>query len=357
MLDKNFQKNIEILEKSPVFNLSLSSKELFHSNFIAWVAKTYPVEFGNLLAKYFQFKTEDNVITKVERESKNIDLIVEFNSEIKIIFENKVKSTPDERQLIEYKAKNNADYYVLLTLIKPAFDLDVTGWKLMRYKDMSSVVLSALSLEIDNSYHKQLIRDYIQFVDALSSLSNMMALNVEEDYFNFYGTIHAGLKRIKLHDLYLKYTYNELVIALRNKIKSELKDYEVITGQKYSHKINRNKIVINSSIMNGKGIINIDYSNEDEMIYGIMLDGERYNLYIYSWGSKLENIQEIANQLQESSKWFTFNNVLDIDVYPKNGKKFNQYGKNMLYRSMKIKTDTQLSSLLEQVIQDLRRLI
>ena len=31
--------DIKKLKKSPMFNLSLSSKELFHSNFLAWIAE------------------------------------------------------------------------------------------------------------------------------------------------------------------------------------------------------------------------------------------------------------------------------------------------------------------------------
>lgn len=34
--------SIDELSSSPLFNLSLSSKELFHSNFLAWLAQHYP---------------------------------------------------------------------------------------------------------------------------------------------------------------------------------------------------------------------------------------------------------------------------------------------------------------------------
>ena len=34
-----YEKAINYLKTSPMFNLSLSSKELFHSNFLYWICK------------------------------------------------------------------------------------------------------------------------------------------------------------------------------------------------------------------------------------------------------------------------------------------------------------------------------
>jgi hypothetical protein len=41
---------IDTLKKSPLFNLSLTSRELFHSNFLAWLAETYPREVGQVFS-------------------------------------------------------------------------------------------------------------------------------------------------------------------------------------------------------------------------------------------------------------------------------------------------------------------
>lgn len=41
---------IDLLKKSPLFNLSLANKELFHSNFIAWFGKLYPELFIQLIS-------------------------------------------------------------------------------------------------------------------------------------------------------------------------------------------------------------------------------------------------------------------------------------------------------------------
>ena len=80
------------LKKSPLFNLSLSSKELFHSNFIAWICETYPMKFGKILLTFFEqnSETNSNSILSVKRENRNLDLTVEFEN-LNIIIENKVK--------------------------------------------------------------------------------------------------------------------------------------------------------------------------------------------------------------------------------------------------------------------------
>src|SRR5690606_14227209 len=100
---------IEYLEKSPLFNLSLSSKELFHSNFIAWIVDLYKNEFSVILSQRLGLKITE--IKKIERETKNIDLSIHYKNENEdrlIVIENKVKSLPDKKQLEKYQEKFNS---------------------------------------------------------------------------------------------------------------------------------------------------------------------------------------------------------------------------------------------------------
>jgi hypothetical protein len=47
---KHNSPEIKSLKKSPLFNLSLTNKELFHSNFLAWFGKLYPELFIQLIS-------------------------------------------------------------------------------------------------------------------------------------------------------------------------------------------------------------------------------------------------------------------------------------------------------------------
>ena len=87
---------VKNLKSSPIFNLSLSSKELFHSNFISWLIVEYPIEMWSILSKYTTLKKDNFKIVKdsVKREENHIDIMFEITNEIEIftvIIENKVK--------------------------------------------------------------------------------------------------------------------------------------------------------------------------------------------------------------------------------------------------------------------------
>lgn len=345
------------LKKSPLFNLSLSSKELFHSNFIAWICENYQISFGEILANHFaeKFNFSDKKIISVQRETRNLDLTIEFN-QIKIIVENKVKSVPDRQQLIDYKGKSNSNnIFVLLTIIKPSFELKDLGWELLTYRDLG-ILLSNLIDRITDDYHKKIIKDYIYFINNLSDLLKPLSLNIEKSYYNFYGSDYKLFKEIRLHDLYIKYNYAELVKEIEKYLKSNLTSKEVKIGKRYSLETNRNKVVISTTLVNGKGIINIDFSDQDEIIYGIMLDGGRYNHYLDAWGEKEKEKIGIADNLQLNKKWFLFDFVNENEVYPKNGKNYNRFGKSMIYRSIKLNNDTLLSILLERILKDVNKL-
>ena len=62
------------LKKSPIFNLSLGSKELFHSNFIDWLAKNYPQESAKIFARFIKNQSGDISIVKTYRELDHTDV-------------------------------------------------------------------------------------------------------------------------------------------------------------------------------------------------------------------------------------------------------------------------------------------
>lgn len=346
------------LKKSPLFNLSLSSKELFHSNFIAWVCDEYQSAFGKILADYFNQEHDflDTKIISVQRETRSLDLTISFSS-TSIVVENKVKSVPDKQQLIKYRKKSNPNnIFVLLTMIEPHFKLDQLGWILLTYNDLSHI-LDKLRTEIINEYHKKLLEDYIQFISNLSKLLKTLELTENESYYDFYSYEHNLFKEIRLHDLYIKSKYSQLAKRIQLHLKSQINDKEILIGKRYQHHLNRDKIVISTTLVNGKGVMNIDFSNEDDLIYGIMLDGFRYNLYIYATGGKQDRKIEIANELRDTNQWFTFDFLPENEVYPKGKKDYNKFGVNMIYRSVKIKTDLNLNDLLTRIHKDVVRML
>ena len=76
MMDNKKLKNIiEDLSNNVMFSLSLSSKELFHSNLWAWLGRKYPKMFTEI---FLDEKVELDENSIILREYKNFDLYVEM---------------------------------------------------------------------------------------------------------------------------------------------------------------------------------------------------------------------------------------------------------------------------------------
>lgn len=136
--ETDYNDAIKCLKTSPMFNLSLSSNELFHSNFLYWIWKADQETFKSIINKligendYWE-KNWGNKNIEVRREYKNFDLSIvevcsntddskkdsntteyktqedqgDYNTDGLILFvlENKVKSIPYAQQLLKYNNK------------------------------------------------------------------------------------------------------------------------------------------------------------------------------------------------------------------------------------------------------------
>ena len=134
------ENKIKYLKESPIYAMSLCSKELFHSNFWAWLMKQ-----DESFIEIF-FKNEGNKqLAGIGREDGNRDVTVYRKSnkddekekaDIYVI-ENKLKSIPTEEQLKNYKAgvrkweiwKDG----VLTGIKKPLFEMP-DGWSFLSHR-------------------------------------------------------------------------------------------------------------------------------------------------------------------------------------------------------------------------------
>lgn len=356
----NIENVVEELRKSALFNLSLSSKELFHSNFLAWVCEKFPNEFGSILNENFSLKIEkpDAIIKYVTRERKGIDLVIGFHNK-EIIIENKVKSIPDKDQLNRYKTKSDQNsHFILLTLMEPEFNLDEIGWEILTYQELS-IILSKLVEEIDkDSYNAHILSDYINFIQQLSILAKSLKIDLENGNFEIYTSDFNLLKTIRLHDIYLKYKYYQLMSGIKNDLLKKFDSKDIIFGKRYNHKENQGKIAINFSYVRGKGVLNIEYSNLQEIVFGVMIDGIRYNQYLYTLGETKKSKFEIAEKLRDDNNWFDLSFVPKDETYPKNHNGFNSFdNKNVLYRATNISSQTSFKKLIDRISIDVERMI
>lgn len=73
-------KNIEDLSSNAMFAMSQTSKELFHSNFWAWMLRKYP----QIFTKVFYPKYDGKSKVEVFREKHHFDLMLKIDDEIHI---------------------------------------------------------------------------------------------------------------------------------------------------------------------------------------------------------------------------------------------------------------------------------
>ena len=152
------------IEDTLNYQLSLSNLELYHSNLFAVVLQK---------SEYINHKFFSNVIDinkkytnlKVYREKNSIDLTIEIideDGQTHVIFiENKVKSLPDENQLIRYSEKNSSAKGILLSLVEPGFDLP-DSWFRRSYVELIEYYTDLLG-KVDETFRLFLI-DYIEYI-------------------------------------------------------------------------------------------------------------------------------------------------------------------------------------------------
>lgn len=359
MIDIENLENIMSIEKLPIFRMSLSSKELFHSNFIAWVMEEYPEIMGKFFCEILEIENEIKSIENVKREKHDIDISFNLGENI-ILIENKVKSIAYEEQLKKYQnlyKKEENKKYILLSLKKPTFEND--EWLYLEYSTLLTQFENMINKEI-NPYHKYLLTDYINFINIL--LKNFLPLiNIEEiEICNLYkkGTdennLIEKLTTLRMHDFFLKGLFEDMANLLINKPSAICNNEEFKFSNKKIFDCEENIFSITFSMSRAQGLLDVKYKIGD-FIIGIQIQGEQYRQFIE--GEKKEKIKDISKKLLESKQWFQFSNQLDKTeelTYPIKGEfnKFNSSNWLFLYRSIKINIANE--ALFDMIYKDIK---
>ena len=130
----DLEQSFKNLKQSPMFAISLSSKELFHSNFWAWL-----IEHNPEYSKVFFDDIDFNIKLSVKREEKNRDLSIHLNQWVYII-ENKLKSLPSREQIEEYQKKEPSFCKGCLTGVVRLEDLP-NNWCFKSYKEIGTSII------------------------------------------------------------------------------------------------------------------------------------------------------------------------------------------------------------------------
>ena len=349
------------LGHSPMFHFSLHAKELFHSNFLAWlgsdeelrpVFKSVMICLG--IDKTFVESWGDNF--EVLREKDNFDLVVKSHDGLRdakrrnakpqivpgkwyVVIENKVKSIPNNKQLQEYKEKCSDDNIkkLLLVIFGDAKDLN-NGWRRVNYTQVCNALKGSLAL-VTNDYKKAIIIDYIGMVEALVAIIKGVDVSLGSKYLYVPS---KELNDLRIADLVDKWRAAQIA--------------NIINIKKGLH--------CNMGYTNKQSIIET-FIHFNEFAIGIQIQGKQYRRCI------IGNIPE--DKIVEISKGFLkgtraeFRNEMNLlypgifDTTPISGEGNRNYcsygkksdGETFWYQYVVIKEDATIGQIMECLTADM----
>ena len=323
------------IENTLNYQLSLSNLELYHSNLFAVVLEK---------SQFINHKFFSNVIDinkkytnlKVYREKNSIDLTIEVIDEdghTHVIFiENKVKSLPDENQLIRYSEKNSNAKGILLSLVEPGFDLP-ESWFRRSYGELIEYYSDLLE-KVDETFRLFLI-DYIDYMKNVGKFIEKISYG--ESYFleesnnkvlesmrlrSVIEKIHYANLEKKIADLGYK-TYSRRIrgdnfFGINLPIEGTTSSFDIqIQGNQYRHKVN--------------------FSLEDK--------------------AKLGDLERICGSIKEKTCLYHFN-LEDNPILEKSAskKKWKMYDKKDYYDYAHIKKHISSKELIDYIKTDVKKI-
>ena len=216
------------LKKNSMFRLSMTSKELFHSNFWAWLIDNYKQKFTGIFYPDYDNSSE----FKVEREKNNFDLSLKFKDKI-VIIENKFKSLPDKNQLQRYlnKAQNwREKNIILVSYLEPSFKTDTY----ISYKALYDGLKNADISDI-NPTDCAIIQNYTECIKLLCELKDSELTNSEtiKEFWAEYMALKKDFDEINFAIIIQKIFLNNIAEKLINKIQINNLNYQINIGNSH----------------------------------------------------------------------------------------------------------------------------
>lgn len=314
------------LKSNYLFQASLGSKELFHSNLLAWLLEQKDIngkyialqEFLKQFTDFNQTDFFDEVI--IAREELNIDLTIKYKVENQwylVFIENKMKSIPSINQLDEYdkkigklmpryKSSNETIQKILLTPLTPRLinnlALKEFSWKSITYQKDILFFLKSLqhkSFELLEEV-KLFLEKYIDMLECqmalllsfnLDSAQEQVFLKMPYDFYAPNNKVIALTRELRLHDLILKIIHDQL----GSQIERRLVKMGIFPRR------------VDTEFTNSTGITSVDLTIKDGLYIGIQLQGNQFRYYIS--GSNSSQNESLAVKLFQQKLWF-----YDIDL-------------------------------------------
>lgn len=194
---------IESLKKNPLFALSESSKELYHSNMLAWLLETFPKDFSKIFGSYKEVKREK----KFGR--KSVDIALLENEIIVGLIEVKVKDILTSEQASQYDSDSKENFYISLFSSPP-----VPNWKVVKFSEIAEILRS---LNLDTSPESAIVTLYIRMLQDLDELVKLAPKDLK--YSNLFGSFTYALNEVKLAEAWKRHFGTKFISEVKTSFK------------------------------------------------------------------------------------------------------------------------------------------
>ncbi len=374
------------LTNSPLFHLSLSSKELFHSNFLAWIGDTYPDMFTQILRELgckCCWSIDDY---RIMREYKNHALCLRGlkDDDIPFILENKVKSIPNKRQLDKYAEKipTSTHDLILLSLATEFLDKDDIEkegkWIIKSYKELHDAISKYKDYYITNTYHKSLVKDYCDFIENLHELAKTWKVNNQDPFLT--KSENDEKDGLRMKDVRDKIKSSQLCALLNTALKQTI-EVDTTSGLSIEDIKNRKncclkEVFTNWGFTHGLGLIEAKVKINNRYVLLVQIQGKSY-CHGIEWidgGSESHAKYWELTQKEKIIEGLDFFQFGDIDnsIFPDctNGKiefkkhkgentkrNYNKYNNTFLYQKKDIDPTATVADVIGEVVKDIQRII
>ena len=323
------------IENTLNYQLSLSNLELYHSNLFAvilekseFINHTFFSDVVDINKKYTDLK--------VYREKNSIDFTIELIDEDRqthvIFIENKVKSLPDENQLICYSEKDSNAKGILLSLVKPGFKL-TDSWFRRSYGELIEYYSDLLN-KVDDTF-RLFLTDYIDYMKNVEVFIEKISHG--ESYY-FEESNNKVLEGMRLKSVIEKIHYANL----QNKI-SDL-GYKTYSGR-----------------IRGGHHFGVDLPIEGTTSsFDIQIQGNQYRHKVnfsLEDKAKLGDLERVCDSIKEKTCLYHFN-LEDNPILQKSSsrKKWKTYDKRDFYDYALIKKHVSSKELINYIKTDVRKI-
>ena len=334
------------LQQNPMYRLSMSSLELFHSNFLEWLFDINHKAFLNC----FNLPVYDSSTYTIEREyhlgidedGKQwvTDIAVFENGNLILIIENKIKSTPSKGQLenqndlADKKAKGCKK--VLLSLFEYSVDTH-DGFIIVLYKDLIGKILE--NYAPCNLY----IKDYCDMLERLQKIIDADPLVINWSGGRGYYTAHMFSKKLEIYDMmdaFRKYQAASLADKFEKLfIKTE-------KGMSLCKKTNL-PMTCEHSLNNKRACATIAYKLNNELCVGVQIEHDQLRIFF-------ENKDKNFDPEQAQKYWGEW---LGKPLGEGNQNEYCSYSNSFIYRYVKFESIIKTDDLCNRVEELLNKII